>query len=291
MDTKQLLTFVTLCELENFTKTAEKLNYAQSSISAQIKQLEKELQTPLFERLGKNVLLTPAGTEFRIYAQKILSLSRDASAAITSRKQQLVIGAAESLVITALPHIITQYKKAVPDVDIRLKLLNCADYVPMLLDNSIDIAFTIGSPIMHNRLHSIHQTKESVSIFCNQIHPLAHKNKVSASDLAEFSFVLTSPGCCYRHSFLTAMEEQHIVVNLAMDSGSIQAIKEATICGLGLCVLPDISVASELQSGLLTRVNYDWNDTIVSQVLYHKDKYLSPTLKGLIDIIQKPPIS
>lgn len=70
-----------------------------------------------------------------------------------------------------------------------------------------------------------------------------------------------------------------------MDSGSIQAIKEAAVCGLGLCVLPDIAVESELKSGLLTRISYNCNYNIVSQTLYHKDKFLSPALKGLIALV------
>lgn len=285
MDMKQLLTFITLCDLGNFTKTAEKLNYAQSSVSSQIRQLEKELQTLLFERLGKNVLLTPAGAAFRIYAQKILSLSDEASAILSSHTQRLVIGAAESLVITRLPRVITQYKKAFPGVDIYLKMLNCIDYIPMLSDNSIDIAFTIGSPITHTGLCCVNEIKEAVSIFCSKSHPLAEKECVSAGDLADISFILTNPGCCYRHAFLTDMESQNITIHPVMDSGSIQAIKEAAVCGLGLCVLPDIAVESELKSGLLTRISYNCNYNIVSQTLYHKDKFLSPALKGLIALV------
>lgn len=78
MDIKQLITFKTATETLNFTKTASILNFAQSSVTAQIKALEEELEKPLFERLGKRLTLTEAGKEFKIYAEKIIKLNEEA---------------------------------------------------------------------------------------------------------------------------------------------------------------------------------------------------------------------
>ncbi|SET81252.1 regulatory helix-turn-helix protein, lysR family [Salinibacillus kushneri] len=78
MDTKQLLTFKTAAENLNFTQTAKILNFAQSSVTAKIKSLEDELDTKLFERLGKKLYLTDAGEQFKSYADRLLALTDEA---------------------------------------------------------------------------------------------------------------------------------------------------------------------------------------------------------------------
>ena len=78
IEIKQLITFKTAAENLNFTYTAKILNFAQSSVTAQIKALENELETPLFERLGKRLVLTEAGREFKRYADKMIQLTNEA---------------------------------------------------------------------------------------------------------------------------------------------------------------------------------------------------------------------
>lgn len=77
MELKRLHTFLTLCDIKNFTKTAEYLHYAQSNVTNQIQQLEKELGVKLFERIGKHITLTPEGEEMIVYARQVLHLSDD----------------------------------------------------------------------------------------------------------------------------------------------------------------------------------------------------------------------
>lgn len=76
MDLKNLKTFLVLCKIQNFTKTAKYLHYAQPNVTAQIKQLEKELNVQLFERLGKNVTLTSSGKELIPLAKKCFNYQK-----------------------------------------------------------------------------------------------------------------------------------------------------------------------------------------------------------------------
>lgn len=106
MELKQLITFITAAEHVNFTLTAKMLNYAQSSVTSQIKSLEEEIGTPLFERLGKRLILTEAGKTFKSYAQKIIALTEEAKMATNQVRETtgtLKIGATESQCTYRLP--------------------------------------------------------------------------------------------------------------------------------------------------------------------------------------------
>lgn len=99
MELKHLNTFLALSKIKNFTKTAEYLNYAQSSVTAQIQQLEKYLNVRLFERIGKSVVLTLEGENLIPYATKMLSLSSDIEKmyANSDNLGRIVIGASDSI--------------------------------------------------------------------------------------------------------------------------------------------------------------------------------------------------
>src|SRR5512138_3832701 len=123
MDFRQLKAFLTVGSLLNFTKAAEQLGYAQSSITAQIQQLENELGVKLFERIGKTVKLTYAGTAMIPYATQILQLERNLKADLTDSgvpAGTLTIGAAESLSIYRLPVLLKEYRGLYPQVALRL---------------------------------------------------------------------------------------------------------------------------------------------------------------------------
>lgn len=119
MEIKQLITYKTAAENLNFTLTARMLNFAQSSVTAQIKALEAELGTPLFERLGKRLVLTEAGRQFKLYADKMIILTEEAKMVVRGDKEPagtLIIGAQESQCTYRLPPILKKFKDQFPHV-------------------------------------------------------------------------------------------------------------------------------------------------------------------------------
>jgi DNA-binding transcriptional LysR family regulator len=124
MEIKQLITFKHAAENLNFTQTAKLLNFAQSSVTAQIKALEDEIGKPLFERLGKRLILTEAGRTFKSYADKIIALSQEAVTAANGEEEisgTLTIGAQESQCTYRLPLILKEFKSAFPKVKLVFK--------------------------------------------------------------------------------------------------------------------------------------------------------------------------
>lgn len=289
MELKHLNTFLALSKIKNFTKTAEYLNYAQSSVTTQMQQLEKDLNVRLFERIGKSVVLTLEGENLIPYATKMLSLSSDIEKMYANSDNigRIVIGASESISIYKLPEIIKVYKKKHPDVDLFLMLLDSSDFIPLLADNTIDIAFTMDHPITDKSTTSLLNISESICVLSSPEHPLALKETVSIQDFANTPMILTGHGCCYRTMFERDLSVFNISPKIVLETGSIQVIKQTALSGLGLCILPELAVQNELKIGSLVKLPYDTNYNIVSQLICHKDKWISPNLSDFIAVVKQ----
>ena len=289
MELKHLNTFLVLSKIKNFTKTAEYLNYAQSSVTTQIQQLEKELNVRLFERIGKSVALTLEGEKLVPYATKMISLSSDIEKmyANSDNPGRIVIGASESISIYRLPEIIKVYKRNHPDVDIFLMLLDSSDFIPLLTDNTIDIAFTMDHPITDKSTTSLLKIDESICVLSTPEHPLALKKIVSIQDFADIPMILTGHGCCYRNMFEKDLSMFNISPKIVLETGSIHVIKQTAMSGLGICILPELAVQKELGNRSLVRLAYNTNYNIVSQLICHKDKWISPNLCDFITVVKQ----
>lgn len=290
MDLKQLKTFVVLSKNKNYTRTADALGYAQSSISAQIQQLEQELNTKLLDRIGKKVFLTESGEMFLPYAVEMLALASTIKDRIDNSllaPGQIIIGASESLCIFKLPAIIKSFKKAHPNIELHLKLIENDQVVQQLTDNTIDIALTIGNPIEHPSITSLLKKHEEILVLSAPTHPLASKNVLAIADFANQSLVLTSSSCNYRAAFEYDLKSHGIPYQIALESGSVQAIKEMAASGLGLCVLPNLAVQNELSANLLSALPYKNDYNIYTQLFCHDSKWISPNLADFIDLVKE----
>lgn len=156
MELRQLQTFLTLSELKNFTKTAAKLGYSQSNITAQIKQLEQELGKPLFNRLGHSVTLTEDGYTLIPYATKILSLSQEAVETLVVKSHTIIsIIASESLCTYRLPQLLNAFRQSHPEVEFHIQLLDTNDYYTPLASGQADIAYVLQNqlPILMSKTY------------------------------------------------------------------------------------------------------------------------------------------
>lgn len=288
MDFRQMKAFLAVSSLLNFTKAAEQLGYAQSSITAQIQQLENELGVRLFERIEKTVKLTYAGTAMIPYATQILQLERNLKADLTNSgvpSGTLTIGVADSLSIYRLPELLKEYRRLYPQVALRLKLLGCMEFLPELAAGTIDAAFTIGIKIESDSIVEEIELPEPIDVLACPGHPLTLKEAVAPEDFQNIPLLLTGKNCFYRCAFLNRLAEKRIAPVVSLETNSVQAIKQAALSGLGICVLPRVSVTEEVLQGKLIPLPFDTEDFgIVSQLIYHKDKWLSPALDAFLQL-------
>lgn len=283
MEIKQLEIFLTLSHLCNFTQTAKELNYAQSNISAQIQKLEEELGSPLFDRIGHKVILTKSGQNLVPYAKQILALSMHAKEEIISpKKKRLCVAASESLCIYQIPELFKRYQRECPETELFLQIINTDNYDELLSQNNIDLAFVLDAPVKSP--HIVNHTSEfvQVGLFSVPQHPLAQKKSLSLKQLSKERFILTGPDCCYRAPFEQLMKG--IPFTTVLETSSLQSIKELTLSGFGICLLPIMAVQREIQQHQLVQLPISLDIAVYSQILLHKDKWISPEVSAFLEL-------
>ncbi|AUS08482.1 LysR family transcriptional regulator [Laceyella sacchari] len=291
MEMRQLKTFKAVAERGGFTRAAEELGYAQSSVTAQIQALEEELDTLLFDRLGKRIVLTEAGKRLLVYATELLRMHDEAIDRVRSYAEprgKLTIGSPESIAAFRLTDVILTYKRKYPQVNLVVKPGLCLEMSHLVRSGEIDVAFTmLQKPLVEPDMHLETLVWEKMALVAAPDHPLARLERVEASDLIDQSFLHTEAGCSYRSSFELALRK-HGVVPKGEEFWSIEAIKNGVYAGLGIALLPMITVREELLSGKLVRLNWDDQECrVCTQMIYHRDKWLSPALKAWIDLVRQ----
>ena len=172
MELRNLYSFLRVAELGSYTKAAEELGYAQSTITAQIQQLEGELAVPLFERIGKKNMLTVYGQQLTAYANQILG-QEDRSAI----RGTLRIGVVESIMHSLLLAVIGRYRQLYPQVSVRIRLAVTAPLVEMLHHNEVDMIFTLGEAAAQDCVRAASHRENAVFIASPE-HPLAQRASV-----------------------------------------------------------------------------------------------------------------
>ncbi len=289
MELRQLITFYKITELKSFQKAAEHLGYAQSTITTQMQLLEKELDIKLFERIGRNMELTSKGQVFLEYSKKIIELSNEAKAAVTGNeipKGSLKIGVVESLCTIRLPELLKGYRIKYPEVEVIIKVGTCSDLYHMLKRNVVDIIYILGEIITDKDLISCLCQEEDMAVLASPLHTLKNLDRITLEDIAGESLILTEKGCSYRGVFERMFHTKNIQPHIGLEIGSIETIKNFVMNNLGISFLPTMTVVKELSAGNLIKLNLlDYNFNIKSQVLYHKNKWLSPAMEAFINLL------
>ncbi len=292
MELRQIKTFRAVATTLSFTRAAEALDYAQSSVTAQVQALEEELRVPLFERLGKRVILTEAGQRLLVYADKMLKLAQEAREAVASDVEPqgaLTVGAPESLCVYRLPPVLQQFRVRFPRVRLVFRpVVATAEMYRALHDGRMDVCFLLENAVADDALTGERLVAEPLRILAHPEHPLARRTRVAPGDLEGEPLLLTEPGCSYRVPFERALAAAGCCPGSVMEFGSVEAIKQCVIAGMGIAILPEVAIAAEIAQGRLAAL--DWVGPVCSigtQMVWHKDKWLSPALRAFLDVARE----
>jgi DNA-binding transcriptional LysR family regulator len=290
MEVRQLQTFCVLVEELNFTRTAERVHTVQSNVTSQIKSLEAELGTQLFDRLAKRVLLTEAGHRFLPYAEKALAAMEQGQRAVKFGSEPagpLRIGSPESVLTYRLPEVLKLFRKRYPQVELIFRP-GFDDKVADALENGrLDLAICMSDSVEGEQLRSIKMRSEEVYLFSTPDHPLVSAKTVYPKDLLDQTLLLTEAGCGYRkkldtHLALANIRPQHIT-----EFSSVEAIKQCVLAGMGLGLLPRIVIASELKKKQFALLNWHGAKmSIATHIVWHKDKWMSPGMQAFLDVMK-----
>ncbi|MED3574313.1 LysR family transcriptional regulator [Cytobacillus praedii] len=289
MEIKQLITFSHAAENLNFTQTAKLLNFAQSSVTAQIKALEDEIGKPLFERLGKRLILTEAGHMFKQYAEKMIRLSEEAILAANGEEEPtgtLTIGAQESQCTYRLPPILKEFKDAFPKVKLIFKPAHSDEMArKQLMEGALDIAFIMDKVRPEGSLRVEELIKEELKLV---VAPDHYNSILSLEDLKYETLLLTETGCSYRIMLEDSLKSAGVYPLDKIEFVSIEAIKQCVIAGLGVALLPEMVVKKDIKEGRMKEFAWATSDSqLFTQIAWHKDKLMTPPLEAFIRLTRK----
>ena len=291
MEIRHLQTFITIVELGGFSKAAEHLGYAQSTITSHIQILENELNEVLFDRLGKKIVLTNVGKELVPYAKQMLDVYKEIRNITSEQKGisgDLVIGAGESLSIYRLGEILKEYKRNFPNVNIILKNSICSDLRSKLHSGEIDIIFTIEPQIMDTDLVVKNLKDECMAIIASPDADLEFLSTNLVNETARENIILSENGCSFRIAFENYLKHKKIRYKNPLEFSSIEATKKCVMNGLGISFLPLYTVRAELKEGSLKMVELkEPIGKFSTQLAYHKNKSISGPMSKLIEIALK----
>ena len=290
MTITQLSTFLKIVELNSFSAAADRLGYAQSTVTTQIKQLEDELGCVLFERLGKTISLTSAGERLIIYAEKMLQLEREIRLDVTDDENPsgiMKLGVSESLCISRFPQILMEYNKNNPRTEIRIQFVTHENIPELLQKGELDMVYTLNPLIEDDRVKILHKKRETLGFYASPDHPVSGKS-IRETNLKDVPLLLTGHNCNFRHMLIDDLEKNGICPNIVLETSSKEILKQFAAGGYGVAFIPDMTAETEVKDGKLKRLIWKGTDfTVYSQVLIHKDKHLNKAISRLADLIRQ----
>jgi len=287
---RQLRTFKTVADLNSFSLAAQRLKLSQPSISYQVKELEEALGVPLFDRLGKRVQLTEAGTLLYGYARRMLDVLDEATIAIEEmrgiQRGHLRVGASTTVGIYLLPAALGAFKKLHPRLVISLEIGTRARVQEQVLRNELDLA-VVGPASKDPELAIIPFISDELVVVAPANHPLASRRGLTLKDLADQPFVMRETASGSRLSLEKAARKAGAKLSVAMELGSNGAIKHAVESGLGLAVISRYAMVLELSSGRLVELDVrgfpirrDWH------IVHLRRRKLPSSVTAFIDFLK-----
>ena len=281
--------FLEVCRTMNVTRAAENLYMTQPAVSRAIREIEQTYSTRLFERLNQRLYLTDSGRRMHAYAVHIVDTFDQMERELSDGDERgmLRIGASITLGNYELPGVVQRMKRERPGLRMQATVANVGMLKDMLLDNRLDLAM-IEAPIDHRDLTGDAFSRDELVLILPPDHPLLQKDRLTLSDVAACDLLLREKGSSGRAFLDTVFEAHDLSVSPLWESASTEALVRAVAAGIGLSILPERLVRRDLASGVVcSRPICDAPLTRTCHIVWHRNKYLSPSLKLLIGLMKE----
>ncbi|MCI9147482.1 MAG: LysR family transcriptional regulator [Hungatella sp.] len=289
MDIKNLDTFIQAAELNSFTKAAKNLGFSQSTVSFQIKQLEKSLNTQLFERINHTVSLTDRGREVLEYAHQILRLSQEMEKQLQSRENvsgHVRIAMADSLCSWLLKDDFGAFRRRFPQITLKIISASTEEMFRLLNQNEADMVYTLDNHIYDHAYIIASEEKVKSHFVAAPSYAGLAKASVSIRELVSFPFLLTEKGMSYRRLMDEKLAAMSLAVCPVLETGNANLICRLVEQNMGVSFLPDYVTRESVETGRLCYLPIDgFEIDIWQQLFYRHDKWVSPQMQAVIDYL------
>jgi len=285
MDISNLKAFVSIANTGSFSLASEELFLTQPAISKRIATLENELDTALFDRIGRSVRLTAAGKTLYDHAQIILKEVNNAKLSITNLSEsvqgELKIATSHHIGLHRLPSVLTQYVSSYPQVDLAIEFMDSENACRLIEKGEIELAIVTLPLKPIPNLHQLLIWEDPLSFVVNKNHELCNKN-ITLKKLTLHSAVLPSHGTFTREVIQHLFAENQLDLKIRMSTNYLETIKMLIQVGLGWGVLPNSMIDKDLITLKLPKVK------IARQlgIVWHAKHSLSNPAQAMMDYLQ-----
>lgn len=291
LNIQQLMIFATAARCQTLTEAAEELGFSQPTVSFHLRNLEEQAGAQLFRKYHRRLHLTDAGRALLPYAQRIVSLCKEASQLMEDHLQQrtgsLRLGASYTPATYWLPELLSAYRREKPGVHIQMTVKKAELIQEIVRSGEIDIGIVSDTPTHDPELTTIPLIADELLLLFHPDHPLADKEELTIADLQNQSFLVHETGATSRRLAEQWAADNGLNLRISMELGAIETIKEAVRCGIDIGILPKRSIVREVQRGefIMRELPNGVNRRFIC-LIYRTHDLLSPAAKGFIQFVQ-----
>ncbi len=286
MELNHLKAFIAVADYASFSQAAESLHLTQPAISKRIAALEQSLGATLFDRMGRSILLTEAGSVLLPAARRICSDLQHIEQTINrlghSVAGRLSIGTSHHIGLHRLPPVLREFTATYPGVELDLHFMDSEDACARVEDNSLELALVTLPEKEFARLGTQLIWPDPLQIVTEINHPLSLKKNPKPHDLGEFPAIVPSSDTVTRKILDKALLPYGIKLKVAMETNYIETIKTMVSVGLGWSAIPKIMVGDELASISIKDIELQRRLGIV----FHRGRSLSAAAKAFIETLK-----
>jgi DNA-binding transcriptional LysR family regulator len=257
MELIQLRSFAMIARERSVTRAAARLGLTQPALSLQLKALEAELGEALFARQRRQMQLTQAGEIFYRHVQTVLATLEEARAEVAGLQQllrgHLALATSDTNSAYVLPAVLQQFRAQYPQVRIDIRNRMSSQVLQLVVDHEVDFGMAT-LPLSHRRVTTETLFHREEVVICPADHPLSQVSAVWPAPVSPYPLLALSPGSTSRQLLDTAFQHAEVPMQVAMNLGSIDVMKRFVEIGLGVAIVPRVTVAEETQHGRLVAV-------------------------------------
>ncbi len=278
---RQLEVFLATARYENVTRAAETLSMSQSAASGALKELERQFDMKLFDRLGKRLQLSELGQQLRPQIESLLEQARNLEQALSGQDVvgRLKIGATLTIGNYIAVNMIADFRQQNSRSDVILRVANTETIAKQVAGFELDMGLIEGE-LQHPDLETVHWRRDELVVFASPDHPLLTSPALSDQDLLSLPWIVREQGSGTRQAFDRAMQGILTDLHIGMELQHTEGIKRAVEAGLGVGCLSQICLADAFERGSLAPLQVPGRDFRREWYLItHRDKFQSAALK------------
>lgn len=284
---RQLSVFEAIVRVGKLTLAAQQLAMSQSAASQALKELESALGYGLFQRVGRDLVITDAGLRILPKVRQLLQLSQELQQGPQLEMGgRLKVAASVTIASYILPHLLADFMADYPNVELDILIGNTKEVVTALEKGLVQVGLIEG-PALHNQLHIVPWRTDQLQLFCYAEHPLAQQGRIQLSQLADYRWILREQGSGTRAIFDAALQQAGAQLHQVLALSRQEAIKQAVKAGLGLGCLSRLSIAEEVAAGSLVVLDSDLTLTRHLSLVAYPSAQNSYLVNQFIDYVQE----